>query len=57
MTVRASPREPAIRVDMVHYWEDICYNAGPIVQPQAFRDIVVPRMKRVNEAPQGATSS
>jgi uroporphyrinogen decarboxylase len=37
-----------IRLDMVHYWEDICYNAGPIVQPQAFHDIVVPRMKRVN---------
>ncbi len=37
-----------IQVDMVHFWEDICYNAGPIVQPQAFHDIVVPRMKRVN---------
>ena len=38
-----------IQVDMVHYWEDICYNAGPIVQPKAFHDIVVPRMKRVND--------
>jgi hypothetical protein len=38
-----------IQVDMVHYWEDICYNAGPIVQPQAFHDIVVPRMKRVDK--------
>lgn len=38
-----------IRVDMVHYWEDICYNAGPIISPAAFQEIVVPRMKRVND--------
>jgi len=38
-----------IQVDMVHYWEDICYNAGPIISPPAFEEIVVPRMKRVND--------
>lgn len=37
-----------ITIDMVHYWEDICYNAGPIIHPGVFRDIVVPRMARVN---------
>jgi len=38
-----------IQVDMVHYWEDICYNAGPTISPAAFEEIVVPRMKRVND--------
>ena len=38
-----------LRIDLVHYWEDICYNAGPIVSPAAFAEIVVPRMKRVND--------
>jgi len=38
-----------IQVDMVHHWEDICYNAGPIISPTAFEQIVVPRMKRVND--------
>lgn len=38
-----------IRLDMVHYWEDICYNSGPIVSPAAFQSVVVPRMKRVND--------
>lgn len=38
-----------IKVDLVHHWEDICYNAGPIVSPAAFTEIVVPRMKRVND--------
>ncbi len=37
------------KLDMVHYWEDICYNAGPMINPDVFRDIVVPRIKRVND--------
>ena len=38
-----------IQVDMVHHWEDICYKAGPIVSPAAFREVVVPRMSRIND--------
>lgn len=38
-----------IQIDMVHYWEDICYNAGPIISPDAFRRIVLPRLKRIND--------
>lgn len=36
-----------VRFDMTFGWEDICYNAGPIVNPTAFQNVVVPRMKRV----------
>jgi uroporphyrinogen decarboxylase len=38
-----------IQVDLVHYWEDICYNAGPMLSPETFRKIVAPRMKGVND--------
>ncbi|HEY3376121.1 MAG TPA: uroporphyrinogen decarboxylase family protein [Armatimonadota bacterium] len=38
-----------IAIDMVHHWEDICFNTGPIIAPALFREIVVPRMKRVND--------
>ncbi|MCC6581393.1 MAG: hypothetical protein IT440_13230, partial [Phycisphaeraceae bacterium] len=38
-----------IKLDYVQYWEDICYKNGPIVDPKAFRQVVCPRMKRVND--------
>ncbi|NQU40241.1 MAG: hypothetical protein HQ523_09845 [Lentisphaerae bacterium] len=38
-----------VQIEMAHFWEDICYNAGPIVNPTAFRNIVVPRMKRISD--------
>lgn len=38
-----------IRVDLAHYWEDICYNAGPMLAPDTFRRVVVPRMREVND--------
>lgn len=30
-------------------WEDICFKNGPIVSPEFFRDIVMPRYKRISE--------
>ncbi len=30
-------------------WEDICFKNGPIVSPQFFRDVVMPRYKRISE--------
>ena len=38
-----------IQLDMVHHWEDICFNTGPMINPEVFRAIVAPRMKRVND--------
>ena len=34
--------------DFAAGWEDICYNNGPIVSVQFFRDVVVPRYKRIH---------
>ncbi|MDD5705455.1 MAG: uroporphyrinogen decarboxylase family protein [Kiritimatiellae bacterium] len=36
-----------VRLDLAFCWEDICYNAGPIISPDAFRKVVLPRMQRV----------
>lgn len=34
--------------DFASGWEDICYNSGPIVSVTFFRDVVVPRYKRIH---------
>ena len=33
--------------DFAHYWEDICYNHGPLVNPSVFREKVGPHYKRM----------
>jgi uroporphyrinogen decarboxylase len=42
--------EPLLReieVDVGWGWEDICFNHGPMISPQVFRDILFPRYKRI----------
>jgi uroporphyrinogen decarboxylase len=39
---------PHFKFDYASGWEDICFNKGPIVTIDFFRDIVVPRYKRIN---------
>lgn len=39
--------ENRVPLDGVHFWEDICYNSGPIINPGHFRQWVVPRYRRV----------
>ena len=36
-----------IDFDYAAGWEDICFNHGPILPPQYFRDIIAPRYKRI----------
>jgi uroporphyrinogen decarboxylase len=38
-----------IQLDYACGWEDICFNSGPIVSVNFFRDVVVPRYKRINK--------
>ena len=40
---------PAFQFDYASGWEDICFNHGPIVGIDFFRDVVMPRYKRINE--------
>lgn len=40
---------PHFQFDFASGWEDICFKNGPIVSPDFFRDVVMPRYKRINE--------
>ncbi len=38
---------PHFTFDFASGWEDICFKSGPIVSPTFFKDVVVPRYKRI----------
>ncbi len=40
---------PEFDFDYACGWEDICFNGGPIVTVDFFKEIVVPRYKRINK--------
>ncbi len=35
--------------DFAHFWEDICFNNGPLVNPRKFREYVGPHYRRITE--------
>jgi hypothetical protein len=35
--------------DFGHFWEDICYNRGPLINPKFFNDKVGPQYKRITD--------
>ena len=36
-----------VEIDMFAFWEDMAYNAGPLISPGMFRKLALPRYKRV----------
>ena len=38
-----------IKPDFGHYWEDICFNHGPLVSPDFFRRVALPHYKRMTD--------
>jgi hypothetical protein len=38
-----------VRFDFAHFWEDICYNAGPMVNPRMFAAKFGPKYKRITD--------
>jgi uroporphyrinogen decarboxylase len=38
-----------VRPEAAHFWEDMCYKSGPLLSPKMFKDILVPRYKRITE--------
>ncbi len=38
---------PKIKLDFSWWWEDICYNHGPLISPELFKQIAVPRYRRI----------
>ena len=39
-----------IEFDYAHFWEDICFNTGPLVHPEVFREMVSPHYKKITQA-------
>jgi hypothetical protein len=37
------------RFDFGHFWEDICFRSGPLINPQVFREKVGPHYRRITE--------
>jgi len=40
---------PHFQFDFAAGWEDICYKAGPIVNPKWFRRVITPRYQRIHK--------
>jgi uroporphyrinogen decarboxylase len=38
------------KVDHLHFWEDICFNNGPLVNPAFFREICAPWYRKITDA-------
>ena len=36
-----------IRVDLCWWWEDMCYNRGPLISPDTFAQLMLPRYRRI----------
>jgi hypothetical protein len=41
---------PGVPVDLAWWWEDMCYNRGPLMSPRLFREMLVPRYQRITGA-------
>ncbi len=39
--------DTGIEFDYAHFWEDICFNTGPLVHPDVFRELVGPHYKKI----------
>lgn len=37
------------KIDLGHWWEDMCYNKGPLISPKLFAKYMVPRYKRITD--------
>ena len=41
--------ESGAKFDFAHFWEDICFRSGPLVNPRVFREKVGPQYRRITE--------
>lgn len=40
---------PHIAIDVAWWWEDMCYNHGPLLSPRLFFELMVPRYREVTQ--------
>lgn len=38
-----------IRIDVIHFWEDMAYKAGPLISPDMFRKFMIPRYRQITD--------
>ncbi len=38
-----------VRIDGGAFWEDMCFNYGPMISPKLFRELMTPRYKRITD--------
>ena len=41
---------PGLDVDFAWWWEDMCYNHGPLISPKLFAELLLPRYKEITAA-------
>ena len=41
--------ETGAKFDFAHFWEDICFRSGPLINPRVFREKVGPHYKRITD--------
>jgi uroporphyrinogen decarboxylase len=39
--------ELGVRPEAANMWEDMCYNAGPLISPKTFKQVLVPHYRRI----------
>ncbi len=48
MTLRALERPlREVKLDFSSWWEDMCYNTGPLISPKLFEEFMVPQYKKI----------
>ena len=35
--------------DVVYFWEDICFNSGPMIDPDSAREFLLPHYRRITD--------
>jgi uroporphyrinogen decarboxylase len=40
---------PGFQFDFAHFWEDICFKTGPLVNPTVFREVCGPHYRRITD--------
>jgi hypothetical protein len=41
--------ETGVQFDYAHFWEDICFKSGPLINPRVFREKVGPHYRRITD--------
>ncbi len=41
---------PEVDIDVAWWWEDMCFNHGPLISPKLFEELMVPRYRRITDA-------